>query len=264
VTKDKFSMRLNVQHTLRLTLVLLFGCGAASGLVAAEASPSRPATNAVALAQADLLAARKRSTTETTNNVAAWELGRACFTWGKLLKDPVAQEKIYTEGIAACRRSLALNPQSGPAHYYLGMNIGRVADLKRNLAAFKMVKVVEHAFQQAAALDEKYAHGGPDRNLGLLYQHAPGWPISLGNQKLARKHLERAVKLAPDYPENRLNLAEAYREWRESKLFQQELEAIQTLWPKAKTNFTGVAWEVDWADWELRRGKLLPGSKTKP
>lgn len=201
--------------------------------------------------------ARARAAREITNSVAAWELGRACFTWGKLLSDASSKEKIYAEGIAACRRSLTLDPQAGPAHYYLGMNIGRVADLKRNLAAFGMVKEVERAFQQAVQWDENYAYGGPDRNLGLLYWHAPGWPVSVGNKKLARRHLERAVKLAPHYPENRLNLAEAYQQWREPKSLQPELAALQLLWPIARTNFTGGAWETDWADWEMRREKLV-------
>lgn len=256
-------MRSNVQHTLGLTLLLLIGCGSARLWGAEGAVRDAPITNAVALAEANLTAARKRAAVETTNSIAAWELGRACFTAGKLLKDPAAQEKIYTEGVAACRRSLSLDPKSAPAHYYLGMNIGRVADLKRNLAAFSMVKEVEKAFQQATKLEETFAHGGPDRNLGLLYWHAPGWPVSVGNKKLARKHLERAVKLAPDYPENRLNLAEAYLEWREKKLVQNELEAIQKLWLGAKTNLIGIEWEMDWADWESRRAKLLSALKSK-
>ena len=257
MTKDNFTMWSNAGHTLRLTLLVLIGCVAGPARGAEPGGVRGVATNAVALAEANLVAARKLFATEPTNSLAAWQLGRACFTWGKALKDPNIQEKIYEEGVAACRRSLSLDPTCGPAHYYLGMNVGRVADLKRNLAAFGMVKEVERAFLQAAKLDENYAYGGPDRNLGLLYWHAPGWPVSVGNKKLARKHLERAVKLAPDYPENRLNLAEAYLDWRELKLMQQQLDAVIQLWSRAKTNLTGVEWELDWRDWESRRDKLV-------
>lgn len=249
-------MRPNAYHTLGLTLLLLIGCGVRPAWAVEPTGARGALTNAIALAEANLVAARKLVATEPTNSLAAWHLGRACFTWGKTLKDPNAQEKLYEEGVAACRRSLSLDPKSGPAHYYLGMNIGRVADLKRNLAAFGLVKEVERAFLQAAKLDENYAYGGPDRNLGLLYWHAPGWPVSVGNKKLARKHLERAVKLAPDYPENRLNLAEAYLDWRELKLRQQQLDAVKQLWPRAQTNLAGVEWELDWQDWESRRQKL--------
>lgn len=250
-------MRPKLNHTLGLTLLLLLGCGVSPLWSMEGADPGSAASNVVVVAETNLKTARIRYVAETTNSVAAWELGRACLAWGLLLKEPTSKEKIFSEGIAACRRSLTLNPKSGPAHYYLGMNIGRVADLKRNLAAYAMVKEVEKAFQHARELDKHFAYAGSDRNLGLLYQHAPGWPFSLGNRKLARKHHERAVKLAPDYPENRLNLAEAYREWDEPKLFQQQLDALQQLWPRAKTNWTGAAWAVDWADWENRRAKLL-------
>lgn len=209
-------------------------------------------TNALHLARLELTTARQRASATPTNSIAAWQLGQACFSWGKLLTNRAEQEKIYTEGVTACRRSIALDPKSAPGHYYLGMNIGRVADLKRNLSAFGMVKDVEKSFQRARELDEKFAHAGPDRNLGLLYQHAPGWPLSVGDKKLGRKHLARAVELAGDYPENRLNLAEAALEWKDAKLVQNELAALEKLWPSAKTNFTGAEWEFDWQDWEQR------------
>jgi tetratricopeptide (TPR) repeat protein len=256
-------MRTRFVHTLGLTLTLWIGCVVPrAGAETTDAVTASP-TNATALAGKELTTARQLFITEPTNSVAAWQLGRACFTWGKLLKDPGAQEKIYTEGVTACRHSIALDPKSAPGHYYLGMNVGRVADLKRNLAAFSMVKEVEKSFQRARELDEKFAHAGPDRNLGLLYQHAPGWPLSVGDQKLARKHLSRAVELAGDYPENRLNLAEAHLAWKESKLLPGELAAMEKLWPVAKTNFVGTEWEADWLDWEKRLKDLQRKTTTK-
>src|SRR5260370_16378550 len=42
--------------------------------------------------------------------------------------------------------------------------------------------------------------------------YAPSW-ISIGSKSKARKHLIHAVELAPNYPENRLNLAEGYVKW---------------------------------------------------
>lgn len=251
--KDNFKMRNRFHHTARLTLVLGLCC---AGTLTAEPADAPAPTNFVTHAEQNLAAARKLLAAEATNSAAAWQLGRACFTWGKLLKDASAQEKIYTEGANACQRSLALYPNSAPANYYLGMNIGRIADLKRNLSAFRMVKDVEKSFQRARALDEKFAHAGPDRNLGLLYQHAPGWPISVGDKKLGRKHLQRAAELAADYPENRLNLAEAALDWKDLKLVQSELAALEKIWPQAKTNLTGVEWEFDWLDWEKRRTDL--------
>lgn len=254
--KDIFTMWNRLAHAAGLTLLPLLCCCAGLAGTAAEPPASAALTNALAHAEKELAAARQNFATEPTNSVAAWQLGRACWVWGKLLPDPAAKEKIFTEGVAACRRSIALDPKSVPGHYYLGMNIGRIADLKRNLAAFTMVREVEKSFQRVRALDEKFAHAGADRNLGLLYHHAPGWPLSVGDKKLGRKHLTRAVELAGDYPENRLNLAEAALDWKDLKLLQSELAALEKLWPVTKTNLIGPEWEFDWLDWEKRRADL--------
>lgn len=254
--KDNFTMWIKPLHTAWLTLLLSFGFAAWSRAETAPATDPDAVTNVIAAAQAELDAARGRCRSEPTNSVAAWELGRACFAWGKLLKDPKAQEGIYSEGATACRRSIALASNAAPAHYYLGMNVGRVANLKRNLSAFGLVKEVEREFHLARKLDEKFGYGGPDRNLGLLYWHAPGWPVSVGDKKLARQHLKRAVELAPEYPENRLNLAEAYLDWKETALARSEIASLEKIWSTAQTNLVGIEWEWDWADWSARRQSL--------
>jgi tetratricopeptide (TPR) repeat protein len=238
-----------------LTLSLALGC--------ASAGRAGEFTNAQARAAVELQRARQQFTAQPTNAVAAWELGRACFIWGKVHESSASREKIFREGEAACRRGVALASNSAPAHYYLAMNTGRIANLKRNLSALGLLKDAERGFQQARQLDEHWHHAGPDRNLGLLYQHVPGWPVSLGDQKLARKHLKRAAELAADYPENRLNLAEAALAWKDRKLAATELAALQALWPAAKTNLVGPDWEVDWADWEQRRAALMNTLKAK-
>jgi hypothetical protein len=68
--------------------------------------------------------------------------------------------------------------------------------------------------------------------------------------------LKRAVELAPQFPENRLNLIETYLKWVERAGAYRELEALEAAWPGARTNFVGEAWAASWADWESRRQKL--------
>ncbi len=80
-----------------------------------------------------------------------------------------------------------------------------------------MVREMEREFKTADDLDEHFDYAGPERCLGLLYRDAPGWPISIGSRHKAREWLEQAVKLAPDYPENQLNLVESYWQWTDTK-----------------------------------------------
>jgi hypothetical protein len=88
------------------------------------------------------------------------------------------------------------------------MNLGQLARTK-GLSALKLVDQMEGEFTRARDLDEHLDYAGPDRSLGLLYRDAPVIG-SVGSRTRAREHLRRAVEVAPQYPENRLSLIEAY------------------------------------------------------
>jgi tetratricopeptide (TPR) repeat protein len=243
----------------RALLLASLGCAAWAGALnrgfASDDNPADP-DQFRAHAQQILAAARKRYKSELTNSVAAWQVGRACFELVTVLEDPKEMERIINEGITACRQSVALDPKSAAAHYYLAITVGKLADLKRNLAAYGMVKEVEREFHKARELDEGFCNAGPDRCLGELYLKAPGWPMSVGSRSKARKHLEHAAELAPDFPDNRLTLAEAYWKWHDKKPLARELEAMEQLWPAARTNFAGADWAAAWSDWQPRFDKL--------
>jgi len=195
--------------------------------------------------------AHKQFQTETNNAEVAWQYGRACFDMSTLEKDSAVEARYAEQGIAACRRALALDSKSAPAHYYLGMDIGQLADTKRNLSALRMVKDVEREFLAAQALDKHFDYAGPDRNLGLLYRDAPVI-ASIGSRSKARQHLEEAVQLAPEFPENQLNLVEVYLKWDYHTEAARQFGEMEKMWPDAQKKFTGVIWDVNWTDWNKR------------
>jgi tetratricopeptide (TPR) repeat protein len=199
--------------------------------------------------------AKKRFQINTNDAEAAWRFGRACFDRADFAKNDDQREAIANEGIAACRHLIARDAKSAAARYYLGLDLGQLAQTK-TLGALRIVQEMEREFKAVRDLDAKFDHAGPDRNLGLLYLQAPGWPASIGNKTKARKHLERAVELAPDYPENHLCLLEAYLKWDDQKGLQREAKVAAELLPRAKKEFTGEAWEQSWADWDKRWGKI--------
>src|SRR5437868_5743404 len=116
---------------------------------------------------------RQQFQVNTNDAELAWKFGRACFDMSTLQKNSAAEARFAQEGIDACERALDLNPNSAPAHYYLGMDTGQLADTKHNLSAFRMIKDIEREFLAARALDKHFDFAGPDRNLGLLYRDAP-------------------------------------------------------------------------------------------
>lgn len=234
---------------------LLLGVLMAVPAAAAQESVAAP-TNFAALARQTYLSSKEQYQRAATNAVLAWQHGRACFDLADLATNDTERAAWAGQGIAACRQAVTLAPKLAPAHYYLAMNLGQLARTQ-TLGALGTVKDIEQSFKTARELDPAFDYAGADRGLGLLYRDAPGWPLSLGSGKKARKHLQRAVELSPDYPENRLNLLEACLKWNDRKGVKQESEALTALWPAARTNFTGVAWESAWADWEKRWRQVL-------
>jgi hypothetical protein len=185
-----------------------------------------------------------------TNVTAAWQLGRASFDWAEFASDASQRATTAQRGIAASRLACSLDTNLAAAPYYLGMNLGQLARTK-SLGALPLVSEMEVLFERARRLDERFDQAGPDRNLGLLYLEAPGWPVSIGNRAKSRRHLARAAALAADYPENRLNLIEARLRWGDDDLHE-EVKALAASLPRAREMFAGEAWVAAWADWDRR------------
>jgi tetratricopeptide (TPR) repeat protein len=216
-------------------------------------------TNHVYLVRAQkALSTALQTQAAATNAVeAGWQVGRAAFIAAELATNDTQCATAARIGITACRESIALKTSSAPAHYYLAVNLGKLAEAQApSLAAYRLVYEVEREFNLAATLDVRFDHAGPARTLGELYFQAPGWPLSVGNNQKAREWLERAVALAPDYPENQLNLAEAQLKWHQRDEATATFKKIEVLWPVARTNFTGEEWEFPWLEWEARRAAL--------
>jgi len=216
------------------------------------------ATNRIfaARAEAEWQRAQAQFQRQTNDPAAAWQFARACFELNDFVTNNAGRASLADQGIAACRQLLARDSNSVPGHYYLGIELGQLADTKRNLAAFRMVREMEREFKTANDLGPHFDYAGPARCLGLLYRDAPGWPLSIGSRHKAREWLETAATLAPDFPENRLNLAESYWQWKDRAAARNELKALDALWPEAQTNFTGAVWERSWIDWSTRRDAL--------
>jgi tetratricopeptide (TPR) repeat protein len=219
-------------------------------------------SNLVQRAEQKYQEARKRFQDNTNDVEAAWQFGRACFDRAEFSKNDDQREMIANQGIAACRPVIERDPKSAPGHYYLAMNLGQLARTK-TLGALKLVDEMEREFKLARNLDPKFDYAGPDRNLGLLYFEAPGWPASIGNKSKARKHLEQTAELVPTYPENHLCLLEAYLKWGDQKNAQRELKATEELLSKARKEFSGDDWTQSWADWDKRWKKIRDQARKK-
>jgi tetratricopeptide (TPR) repeat protein len=184
-----------------------------------------------------------------------WKLGRASFDWAEFAESASQRRHLAERGIAACRQALVLEPKLAAAQYYLAMNLGQLARAEF-LRALKIIPEIDANFKAAAELDPRFDYAGAYRALGILYRDAPGWPASIGNRHKARQYLMKAVEVAPEYPENWLNLMEAYLGWGEKAKAAAQVAAVESKMEAARQQFTGPQWEWVWQDWEKQWQKI--------
>jgi tetratricopeptide (TPR) repeat protein len=179
------------------------------------------------------------------------DLSSAAFHFAEFARDNTQRAAIATQGIDSAREAIYLSTNSAAAHYWLAMNFGQLARTKM-LGALQLVRRMEEEFLTARRLDERVDYAGPDRSLGLLYREAPGWPTSIGNKRKAREHLERAVRVAPEFPDNQLALVETFLQWGDRPSAAAQFKALEECLENAKTRFTGEEWAQSWDDWNKR------------
>ncbi|HLH57022.1 MAG TPA: hypothetical protein VKY92_25810 [Verrucomicrobiae bacterium] len=227
--------------TLRkLFLVLLFSAFAA---FAGEPDPA-------ALVQRSYDQAKHEFQEHPADPEKVWRYARAAFDKGDMVASNSERAEIAQDAIAACKQALAQNPNSAPLHYYLGLNQGELART-RSLGALKLVDQMEREFLRAIELDPHFDYAGAERSLGMLYRDAPAL-ASIGSKSKARVHLQKALELAPEYPENRLNLVESEIKWGERKAARNDLNLLEEALPAARSKFSGPEWAASWLDWNNR------------
>lgn len=244
-------MRFSFIHKpMATTALLLAGWLAGQPAGASGAPPAAPSTPASRVEQA-YREWRDRYESEPTNLVAAWRFASACFDQCEFCRSDDDRARYANQGIAACRQALSSDPTLAAAHYYLAMDLAQLARTEL-IGALRLLGEMEGEWQAAIKLDEHFDYAGPDRNLGLLYRDAPGWPLSIGSRVKARQHLLRAVSLHPEYPENHLNLIESYLKWNDRSQAVLAAKTLEEILPEARKKLTGPAWESGWDDWNAR------------
>src|SRR5882762_384997 len=99
----------------------------------------------------------------------------------------------WDRAASACEKAVALAPNNGEYHLWLGRTYGEKADASNFFTAAGLAKKVRTEFERAVALDPNNAAGRTD--LAEFYLEAPG--IVGGGQDKARAQAEALSKLNP-------------------------------------------------------------------
>lgn len=132
-------------------------------------------------------------------------------------------------GKVAARQALAIDPQSGPARYWLGLLLLYSADGEQSYDLLKQaMKQLEIADRTSPDVDD----AGPARMIGRIYQQTPGWPL-LGSTSKSIRYLERACAAAPDSLRNNLWLGLSYEAAGKTKGARERLTRVVESKPRA-------------------------------
>lgn len=138
------------------------------------------------------------------NGELLWFMAKAKLYLGDQMENKLS---IYEEGKTYADAAVEQSPNSPHSHYWQSVLIGRIGQTRGVLSSLSMVRPMKNALERVLDLDPDYADA--HWVLSQLYQEAPGFPLSIGNKKLALEHAQKAVELDPLNLEYQLQLINA-------------------------------------------------------
>lgn len=195
---------------------------------------------AIARARPAATALEQVADSRPTDCEAQWQAAQALAFVAEYATNTVERATAARRGIVLARRARELNPANAAGHYWYAVNTGLLADVDHSYG-LDAVGEMQKALDRAIALDDGYDYAGPLRLLAILHLRAPPPPTSIGSPRKALRLLQRAVQLFPDYPENYLYLAEA---WRDTDRMDEAREALTKVliappWPDRQGETAG-------------------------
>lgn len=124
-----------------------------------------------------------------------WRLARALFFLGQQAGSRESGRQLYSAGISAGERAVALNPERVEGHFWVGVNLSLFAGVNRGIRGARALRWARSELKLAVAINEHYHDAGPLRVLGRLEHKAPR--ILGGNLKRSRELFDRALAIAP-------------------------------------------------------------------
>ena len=135
----------------------------------------------------------------------AWKLARARYWLGG--HAPESERKRFLEaGIDAGRRAIALAPNRPEGHFWVGANMGALAESFGMRQGLKYRGDIKRELETVLKIDPAFQQGSADRALGRWYDKVPG--LFGGSNSKAEEHLRKALTYNPQSTATMYFLAE--------------------------------------------------------
>lgn len=152
---------------------------------------------------------------------------------------------FYEKGVEWGETGAQAEEDSLEANFWLAVNWGSYGHEKGIMKSLSLIKPIKETSERCIEMDESYFYGGPWRVLGRLYNKAPGFPISIGDNKKSLECFEKALEFGPKFYLNHLFLAELYISDRKKDKARETLEWILAAEPNTDHEREDEGYKLD-------------------
>jgi hypothetical protein len=131
---------------------------------------------------------------------------------------------MYEQGIQAGRKAVALHPDRPDGHFWIGANMGALAESFGLRQGMKYRAQIKEELEAVRRLAPGYLDGSADRALGRWYYKVPR--LFGGSQKLAESHLRASLTYDPASTASHFFLAELLLDQRRTQEARAELQQV--------------------------------------
>ncbi len=132
----------------------------------------------------------------------------------------------FEQGVEWGEAGVEAEEDSLEANFWLAVNWGSYGNEKGIMKSLSLINPIKETAEKCLEIDESYFYGGPWRVLGRLYNKAPGFPISIGDNKKSLECFEKALEFGPKFYLNHLFVGELYISDRKKDDAREHLEWI--------------------------------------
>jgi cytochrome c-type biogenesis protein CcmH/NrfG len=136
---------------------------------------------------------------------SAWKLARARYWLGGHAPDRERKSTLEA-GVAAGRTAARLEPARPEGHFWMGANMGALAEAHGLRQGLKYRSEIKEALLTVLKLDPAFQQGSADRALGRWYYKVPG--LFGGSKTRSEEHLRKSLTYNPNSTSSLFFLAE--------------------------------------------------------
>ena len=154
-----------------------------------------------------------------------WRLARVHYALAKNFEE--SRVHHYEQCILLSSQAIELKSNSAISYFYRGLCRGKKGELKGVWASLGIIDPFEEDMKKAVNLDPTVNHSGPHRALGKLYLELPFFLG--GDLDKSEFHFLESIRLAPNFAENHLGLAQVLMKKNKSTKARETLHKLMQL-----------------------------------